>query len=49
MDGFGEYRYASGSVYKGEWACGKQQGKGVYEFPDGSVYEGQWTNHQLDG
>lgn len=40
MEGYGVYIYASGAIYRGEWAKGKQNGKGIYEFADGSVYEG---------
>ena len=49
MQGFGEYHYISGAIYKGFWKENLHWGKGKYEFPDGSVYEGDWERHLVLG
>lgn len=38
--GVGEYRYADGTVYSGEWHRGQRQGFGTLISPTGAVYEG---------
>lgn len=40
MHGVGEYRYADGTVYRGEWHRGRRQGTGTLLSPDGTSYEG---------
>lgn len=49
MEGFGEYHYISGAIYKGFWRQNQHWGKGRYEFPDGAVYEGDWERHLMHG
>lgn len=38
--GVGEYRYADGTVYCGDWHRGQRQGFGMLIAPDGASYEG---------
>lgn len=38
--GTGEYRYADGTVYSGEWHRGLRQGFGTLISPSGALYEG---------
>lgn len=38
--GTGEYRYADGTVYSGEWHRGQRQGFGTLISPSGAAYEG---------
>lgn len=49
MEGYGEYKYASGAVYKGDWKNNRQHGNGFYFFADGSFYEGEWNDHKMHG
>ena len=42
MNGFGEYTWPDGRVYKGNFANDNKQGDGILYYPDGSVYSGQW-------
>lgn len=39
--GTGEYRYADGTVYSGEWHRGQRQGFGTLMSPSGALYEGR--------
>jgi hypothetical protein len=41
-NGYGEYSFPDGRVYKGDWKDSKIQGAGVMHFPDGRMYKGQW-------
>lgn len=34
MNGTGEYHWADGKIYKGEWCDNKMQGNGEYIWPD---------------
>ncbi|MCC6462072.1 MAG: hypothetical protein IT260_16475, partial [Saprospiraceae bacterium] len=43
-DGYGIYRYNSGSRYEGEWKNGVQHGWGTYLYDSGEVYAGFWKN-----
>lgn len=38
--GAGEYRYADGTVYSGEWHRGQRQGFGTLVSSSGAIYEG---------
>lgn len=42
INGYGEYVYHDGHVYKGEWVCGLYEGAGTYIHPSGTKYEGGW-------
>lgn len=45
----GEFTYASGAKYAGQWADNRYSGHGRYVFPDGGVYEGTWVDNQMHG
>jgi len=47
--GKGEYRFASGDVYRGEWSNGLKQGQGMYRFASGAVYVGHFMLNKMDG
>ena len=38
MHGKGEFRWADGRVYNGEYYNDKKHGAGVYSWPDGRKY-----------
>ena len=41
--GFGEYHYADGDLYIGQWAFGKYEGKGsLIQIEEGYQYTGDW-------
>jgi 1-phosphatidylinositol-4-phosphate 5-kinase len=42
--GLGEYRWASGNLYKGEYKFDKRDGYGQMKWADGSSFEGNWKN-----
>ena len=42
--GFGEFRWQTGGVYRGEYENDVKQGYGMMQWPDGSIYKGLWTN-----
>lgn len=39
--GTGEYRYADGTVYSGQWHRGMRQGFGILTALDDAAYEGE--------
>lgn len=45
----GEFTYANGAKYAGQWANNMYNGYGKYVFPDGSTYEGNWVDNQMHG
>lgn len=45
----GEFTYASGAKYAGQWVGNKYNGHGKYLYPDGSFYEGNWADNQMHG
>ena len=44
MDGKGDFSWADGRKYSGEYVDDKKQGYGVFQWPDGRRYEGYWHN-----
>jgi len=44
MDGYGEFKWADGRVYKGEYVADKKHGKGVFKWADGRMYDGEWKD-----
>lgn len=40
--GVGEYRWASGNLYKGQYKFDKRHGYGEMYWNDSSVYKGYW-------
>jgi hypothetical protein len=49
MNGYGEYYFSSGSVYKGHFHNNIFNGEGEYTFPDGAKYSGGWQNNRMHG
>eukprot|EP00325_Prymnesiales_sp_UTEX-LB-985_P010600 CAMPEP_0174758588 /NCGR_PEP_ID=MMETSP1094-20130205/107838_1 /TAXON_ID=156173 /ORGANISM="Chrysochromulina brevifilum, Strain UTEX LB 985" /LENGTH=657 /DNA_ID=CAMNT_0015964515 /DNA_START=16 /DNA_END=1990 /DNA_ORIENTATION=- len=47
--GYGEIKYTSGSVFKGQWEHNKRSGKGTFYYPCGDVYEGEWKAGKYHG
>ena len=43
MDGFGQYTWADGRRYKGEYKDDKKHGYGEYIWADGREYCGYWA------
>lgn len=41
-NGYGEYKWASGNLYKGHYNDDKRHGYGEMHWCDGSVYQGEW-------
>lgn len=42
--GYGEYKWISGNIYKGEYQYDRRHGFGIMKWTDGTVYEGYWKN-----
>ena len=49
MHGTGEFVWADGRRYKGEFAVGQMEGNGVYSWKDGRSYEGQYYKNKKHG
>ena len=49
MHGNGEYIYANGGKYTGDWENGKHHGKGIMTFANGSLYEGEFAFNKKNG
>lgn len=49
MSGEGEYRYADGSRYSGQWRSGRQNGKGELSYADNTVYRGEFVDDTFHG
>lgn len=45
--GKGTYRYATGSVYTGEFHDGKRHGRGTLKTADGETYDVTYENDKL--
>lgn len=43
INGYGEYVFNDGHVYKGEWVQGMFHGAGILIQPSGTKYEGTWA------
>ena len=43
-EGHGEFTWADGRKYIGEWKGGKQHGKGLYIAKDGIQKNGEWQS-----
>lgn len=44
MDGEGEFLFADGRKYKGQYQNNVKHGYGIFEWPNGKKYEGHWLN-----
>jgi hypothetical protein len=49
MNGYGEYYFASGAIYKGNFQNNAFHGEGEYQFADGAKYTGGWQNNKMHG
>jgi len=47
--GYGELRWKSGNIYKGEMSGGKYNGYGKYTYANGNVYEGYFVQYAKTG
>ena len=48
-NGIGEYLWADGSKFLGNWKDNRQEGFGIYEWSDKKKYEGYFQNNILEG
>lgn len=49
LDGYGTWKWESGSVYTGEFKDNKPNGYGHYTFSNGDTYTGEWKNNERHG
>ena len=42
MHGIGEFTWADGTIYDGDWVDGKRHGHGQFNWVDGTIYIGEW-------
>ncbi|KAM9305516.1 radial spoke head 10 homolog B [Gastrophryne carolinensis] len=45
--GHGQYFYANGAMYDGEWQKNKKHGMGKFVFKNGRIYVGEFANDQI--
>ena len=48
-EGYGEYKWSNGCIYKGYWKYNKLCGKGVYYSKDGKKFIGEYNNNLKEG
>ena len=48
-NGYGEYFWANGSKYKGNWSENKISGYGEYFWNDERSYKGEWMDNNMHG
>lgn len=48
-EGLGNYRWADGVYYSGEFKAGSIEGTGLIRYPDGELYEGEFKNGLPNG
>jgi len=44
MHGYGEFRYANGDIYEGQWKHDKKCGYGVMKYPHHGLYSGEFRD-----
>ena len=49
MHGTGNYIWADGKAYNGQWKNNMMDGKGTFTWPDGRRYEGQFAEDRKHG
>lgn len=49
LHGHGQYLYANGSVYVGNFRRGLRHGQGRFKYVDGSHYDGEWKSNYRHG
>ena len=47
--GYGVYKWANNSTYKGNWKNNKINGYGVYTWNDGRSFSGYWLENNMHG
>lgn len=47
--GYGVYKWANGSLYKGNWDQNKISEYGEYNWNDGRTYQGYWLDNNMHG
>ena len=48
-EGYGEYKWSNGSLYRGYWKDNKLCGKGVYYYENGNKYIGECKDNCKEG
>ena len=46
LHGYGEFSWANGKKFTGNYEFDLKAGKGRFEWPDGKVYDGMWSKGQ---
>jgi hypothetical protein len=46
-EGEGEYRWADGDRFLGEWRENQREGKGEFRWKNGDLYKGEWKNDMV--
>lgn len=46
-EGYGEFTWPSGAVFKGQWRDGKQHGEGWMKDEEGKVKTGRWEEGEF--
>ena len=49
INGFGEYKYPTGAIYKGQWKDGQRSGKGETTSLNGEQYTGNYEDDSRSG
>ncbi|MBR1757177.1 MAG: TIR domain-containing protein [Lachnospiraceae bacterium] len=49
LDGYHEWQYNDGAIYKGEWKNNQREGKGKLIISENEFYDGEWQNDQRNG
>ena len=49
MDGYGIFKWADGSLYKGYFQNNKKEGEGEIQWTNGISFKGNFVNDKQDG
>jgi len=49
MEGTGEFSWADGRKYVGDYVDDKKEGYGIFYWPDGRIYDGEWRGGKQHG
>jgi hypothetical protein len=47
--GEGEFKWANGQIYEGDFNNDVRSGEGVYHWPSGDKYVGEFENNRMNG